>query len=76
MLVLAPFPLRFAVTVRMRFFNKSKKSHRPSQQPISLGIPTNIAVGVLGIGAELDLNVEPRGMVRSAKIYELIIGPI
>ena len=59
----------------MRFFNKSKKSRQPSQQPTSLGIPTNIAVGALGIGAELDLNVGPRGMFRSVEISELI-GPV
>ena len=48
---------------RMPWFKKSKKSksHRPFQQPTSLGIPAPIAAGPLGFGATLDLNVYPQG---------------
>jgi len=38
---------------------KHKKSPKPPQQHIALGIPTNIAVGPLGFRAELD--VHPKG---------------
>jgi len=38
---------------------KSKKSPKPSQKYIHLGIPINIAVGPLGFRAELD--TDPRG---------------
>lgn len=37
---------------------KPKKSLKPSQRHISLGIPTNIAVGPLGFQAELDIGPE------------------
>ena len=36
------------------FSKKSKKSLKPSQRHVSLGIPTNIAAGPLGFRAELD----------------------
>ena len=36
------------------FDKKSKKSIKSSQRHVSLGIPTNIAVGPLGFQAELD----------------------
>jgi len=39
-----------------RFGKKSKKSLEPSQRHISLGIPTNIAIGPLGFRAELDVD--------------------
>lgn len=40
---------------RLFFFGKKpERSHRPSQQHISLGIPTNVAVGPVGFKAELD----------------------
>ena len=43
-----------------RMFNKkSKKLHKSSQRHVSLGIPTNIAVGSLGFRAELDIG--PKG---------------
>ena len=37
------------------FGKKSKKSFRPSQRHVSLGIPTNIAIGPLGFRAQLDV---------------------
>ena len=40
------------------FDKKSKKSLKSSQQHVSLGIPTNIAVGPLGFQAELDIDSE------------------
>jgi len=36
---------------RMSWFKKSKKSHQPSRQPETFGIPINIAVGPLGFNA-------------------------
>jgi len=36
-----------------------KKSPNPPQQYIALGVPTNIALGPLGFGVELD--VDPKG---------------
>ena len=59
----------------MRFLKKLKKSRQPSQQPASPGSPTTAAAGAPDIGGELDFNVGPRGMFRSAEIFELI-GPI
>jgi hypothetical protein len=41
------------------FDKKSKKLLKSSQRHISLGIPTNVAVGPLGFRAELD--VGPKG---------------
>jgi len=38
---------------------KSKRSLKPSQRHISLGIPTNVAIGPLGFRAELD--IDPKG---------------
>jgi len=38
---------------------KPKKSLKPSQRHISLGIPTNVAVGPAGFQAELDIG--PKG---------------
>ena len=38
---------------------KPKKSLKSSQRDVSLGIPTNIAVGPLGFRAELD--IDPKG---------------
>lgn len=40
-------------------WQKSKKSIKPPQRHVSLGTPTNIAVGPLGFRAELD--VDPKG---------------
>ena len=40
------------------FDKKSKKSLKSSQRHVSLGIPTNIAVGPLGFRAELDVDSE------------------
>ena len=43
-----------------RLFNKrSEKPLKPSQRHVSLGIPTNVAIGPLGFRAELD--IEPLG---------------
>ena len=53
------FPLA-STTLMDRLFNKKpKKSLDPSKRHVSLGIPTNIAVGPLGFRAELD--VDPKG---------------
>ena len=41
------------------FNKKSKKLQKSSQRLVSLGIPTNIAVGSLGFRAELDIG--PKG---------------
>lgn len=51
------FGLPFTPRARTdRMFNKkSKKLHKSSQRHVSLGIPTNIAVGSLGFRAELDI---------------------
>jgi len=38
---------------------KAKKPPKPSQRYLSLGIPTNVAVGPLGFRTELD--VDPKG---------------
>ena len=40
------------------FAKQSKKSPKPSQQHIFLGIPTNIAAGSLGFRAELDISTK------------------
>lgn len=40
------------------FHKKSKKSHKPSQRRLSLGIPTNIAAGPLGFRTDLDIGPE------------------
>ena len=40
------------------FDKKPKKSLKSSQRHVSLGIPTNIAVGPLGFRAELDVDSE------------------
>lgn len=56
----------------MPVFKKSKKSGQPSQQPASLGIPTHIAIGPLGFGVTLDLNVDPEGALRSIEIHQPI----
>jgi hypothetical protein len=52
---------------RMPLFKKSKKTRQPSQQLLSLGIPTHIAVGPLGFNADLDLNAGPEGAFRSVE---------
>jgi len=44
----------------MPWFKKSKKSRQPSQQ-LALGIPTHIAVGPLGLNADLDPNAGSEG---------------
>lgn len=41
------------------FNKKSKKNLKSSQQHISMGIPTNIAIGPLGFRADLDIG--PKG---------------
>ena len=38
------------------FGKKNKKSLKPPQQNLALGIPTNIATGPLGFRAELDID--------------------
>ena len=57
----------------MSWLKKSKKSksHQPSQQPASLGIPTHIAAGPLGLGAVLDLGIYPEGGFRLIKFQQL-----
>ena len=65
-------PLPCLSRPRMSLFSKSKKSksHRPSQQPASLGIPAHIAAGPLGFGATLDLNVYPEGELCSIEVQQ------
>jgi len=65
-------PLRFPPRPRMPWFGKSKKSksHRPSQQVVSLGIPTHIAAGPLGFGATLDLGTYPDGAICLIEIQQ------
>ncbi|KAF9646545.1 hypothetical protein BDM02DRAFT_3118483 [Thelephora ganbajun] len=41
----------------MAWFKKSKKSRQPPQPLASLGIPTHIAIGSLGLSADLDLGI-------------------
>ena len=38
------------------FGKKAKKSRRPPQQNIAIGIPTNIAIGPLGFRVEFDID--------------------
>ena len=52
-------------SIRMRLFKKSKKSRQPSQQPMSLLVPTQIAVGPLTASADLDKEDLSRGAFRS-----------
>jgi len=52
-------PFTFKVQTDRMFNKKSKKLHKSSQRHVSLGIPTNIAVGPLGFRAELDIG--PQG---------------
>jgi hypothetical protein len=49
----------------MSFFKKIKKSRQPSKQPLSLGVPTQIAIGALGISADLDPDSGPEGVLHS-----------
>ena len=56
----------------MRLFKKSKKSPQPSQQSISLLVPTQIAAGALGASAGVDENAGPGGAFRSVGIAKLI----
>ena len=65
--ILALQSLAFTIAITMSFFKKSKKSRQPSRQPVSLGIPTQIALGALGISADLDRGVGPGGAFRSVK---------
>jgi len=55
------------VSIRMSLFKKSKKSRKPSQQLVSLGIPTHIAVGPLGISADLVPEISSEGAFRPTK---------
>ena len=58
--------------IGMSLLKTFTKSRRPSKQPLSLGIPTHIAIGALGIDADLDPNISSGG---SLHLVELI-GPI
>ena len=52
----------FALSVSARmppWFKKSKKSRQASQQTAALGIPTHIAVGPLGLSADLAPDISP-----------------
>ena len=60
-----------SLSTRMSFVKKLKKSRQPSKQPMSLGIPTQIAVGVLGMSADLDTGVGSGGPFRSARNREI-----
>ena len=55
----------------MPLFKRSKKSRQPSKQSISLGIPTQIALGVVGINAELDPEIAPEGLFHLVKSMSL-----
>lgn len=48
----------------MSLFKKSNKSRQLSRQPISLGIPTHVAVAALGISADLAPDIGPEGVFR------------
>jgi len=54
----------------MQHFKKAKKPRQPSQQPVTLGIPTQIAAGPLGFGVTLDLDTHPEGTFRSIAIQQ------
>ena len=56
-----------SVSIRMPWFKKSKKSRQPSQQAAALGIPTHVAVGPLGLSADLAPDISPEGVSRSMK---------
>jgi len=53
------------------FNKKSKKLLKSSRRHISLGIPTNIAIGPLGFRAELDIGSKGESS-RPTTIYERI----
>jgi len=56
---------------RMPLFKKSKKSRQPSQKIASLGIPTHIAVGPLGISADLAPEISSEGAyIPSCEIHQ------
>ena len=59
----SPDPSHF----KMPLFKKSNKSRQPSQHLASFGIPTHIALGPLGLSADLDLNASAEGGFRSVK---------
>ena len=63
-------PLPFPPRPTMPWFRKSKKSksHRPSQQGVSLGVPTHIATGPTGFGATLDLGTDSDGKIRLIEV--------
>jgi hypothetical protein len=46
---------------------KYKKLRQPSREPASLGIPTQIALGALGINVDLDLGTGAEGAFHSVK---------
>jgi hypothetical protein len=52
---------------RMSLFKKHKEPRQPSNQLVSLGIPTHIAVGPLGLNVDLDLDARPEGVFRSVR---------
>ena len=55
---LCAFSLTTTTQMDRPFDRKSKKSLKPSQRHVSLGIPTNIAIGPLGFRAELNIDPE------------------
>lgn len=64
----------------MSFFRKSKKPRQPSQRPIPLAIPTQIALGALGISVDLDEDPGPGGTCfvqqnRATDLADLTIAP-
>ena len=56
----------------MLFLKKFKKSHRPSKQPLSLGIPTQVAIGALSINVDLDPNISSGGSLHLVELIGLI----
>ena len=62
----------------MPWDKKSKKSLQPSKQLMSLGIPTQIVLGFLGIDADLAPNPGPEGVspfMKPRSSRELILPP-
>lgn len=64
---LAPWVVVLILSAKMSFFKKNKKFRQPSRQAASLGIPTHIALGPLGIGVDLDPESGSEGSFRSVK---------
>ena len=51
----------------MPLFKKSNTPLTPFRRTLSLGIPTHIAIGPVGFGADLDPEIDTEGVFRSAQ---------